>query len=805
MDLFLTLIVYPVILLLLSLGTGMLIERVGVELPGRLVAPVGFAGLIVISQFLTLRAAVAPWTPAGLVGAALIGFIAGRRRLLTWLRQPVRQSLAVITPALAAYLTMAIVVLAAGRLTFPGYLLDTTGSFHISAGAWMLHHGQVFPTGPPAYGTMLNDYFGIGGEPVGGQGLLGSSGWLTGQSLIWLYFPFQAFALSMCASVLAFLARRSGEGPLLSGVIGWIAAVPALTYSYALMGSIKELSALPAILFMGALISLAPELRRSGLRSFLPFAVAGGAAFGAIGPSSVAWLGTFGLLYLAASVPTLSGSTASLRRLARIRLWSAAAGGAALLVLVGILAAPALSNASRSFTLAAHLSSSNAGFANDPGNLLRPLRLLQIMGIWLGYDHRQPPRYPLATNVLIGFSLACFALGVISLLRKRRWSILVFAAGMLVVLGALYLRGTEWTDAKVLAMSSPVVVFVSLLGARRAFGARFRLGWILLLVAGGGILASDALAYHGTNLAPTVRFVELQRIGRLFAGEGPALLPDFDEYAMFALRSLQPDSPGYAPDMNGGLVLAGGQGPAYGISYDIDALPLSEVEHFRLIVMRHSPLWSRPPSNYHLIWSGRYYEVWRQAGQAPLEHVALGTPATAPSCRVVAALAREARQKDVLLIAALREPEPALDLGTAYHSAGAVLLPGQFVFVTPATISGPLVVSRSGSYALWLEAETDRALEIYLDGRRVGAVGADSGGNGNAILVGRLALRRGVHVVRVVRRGGSLAPGDGAVESLSAVILQRFGTTGEPLVGSSPGRFRALCGASLDWLELVRR
>src|SRR5690349_22666479 len=34
---------------------------------------------------------------------------------------------------------------------------------------------------------------------------------------------------------------------------------------------------------------------------------------------------------------------------------------------------------------------------------------------------------------------------------------------------------------------------------------------------------------------------------------------------------------------------------------------------FRTLVLRRSPLGSRPPSPYKLTWSGHYYEVWRTA------------------------------------------------------------------------------------------------------------------------------------------------------------------------------------------------
>ena len=121
---------------------------------------------------------------------------------------------------------------------------------------------------------------------------------------------------------------------------------------------------------------------------------------------------------------------------------------------------------------------------------------------------------------------------------------------MLLAWIALSRSATTWVDAKALVLTSSVVVLL-------AWGGIAALGWrarrarpraravraraarrALALCPGaiGGVLASDVAQYHSSNLAPTARYEELASIDERFAGRGPALFDDFDEYSMYVLR-----------------------------------------------------------------------------------------------------------------------------------------------------------------------------------------------------------------------------------------------------------------------------
>jgi hypothetical protein len=795
---------FPLLLGVLALGAGLLVERIaGVRLPFVLLPVLGFAALVVVSQFTTWlpSTTLAPATPWVLLALALIGFVLAWRGGLAE-RLSARGHGWWLAPgaAIAAYLTVSAPVIAAGRLTFPGYLLDTTGSVQLMGAERLLHHGREFTDGYPGYGATLVAYFG-NGYPSGGHTVLGSVGWLSGQDLLWLYAPFQAVELALAALVLTFLAQRAGLSRPAAAVTGWLAAVPALVYSYALMGSIKELTVLPMLLLMGACVVLAPQLARAGIRAALPFAVAGGAALGAIGIAASPWVALFGLAGLAFAAPVVAR-----RRNRRSALAiSVLAAGA----MTALLALPTLGPLSTTLGLANKITNSDAAAVADPGNLLRPLRIAQAFGVWLGESHRIDPRYLNQTYLLIGVVAVCALLGVAGLMRRRAWALLAFVVISFVVWEILRRRGTEWTDAKVLMLLSPVVMLLALVGAFSIRGGRGVEGALLAGVIALGVFGSDALAYHATGLAPTQRYTELSAIGHRFAGQGPTLLTDFDEYGLYLLREVRVDAPGYA--YRGVMTLTDGTTPLYGHSYDIDQIAQSTVQQYPLIVMRRSPAWSRPPSNYAQVWGGPSYEVWRRVGPAPLVHLALGggsQPVAVAQCPKLGALAQVARRGKARLVFAERAPNIVLSMAEAVHSANAALISDleglpQLVIGGPARVEMSFRVRAPGRYRLWLGGNVDRPLRVLVDGRMVGAPSEVFGGDANKYLAGTVSLGVGKHKLTLIRGGGSLRPGDKASTVVDGAILEPLTAEHESVGSVTPSAWRSLCGRWLDWVEVA--
>jgi hypothetical protein len=791
---------FPLLFWLLSLGCGLLLERVvGARVSALLILPFGFGVLIVVSQFTTWWGPTAPLTPIVLLVLALLGIVLARTELAErWHTRPHGWWWGAAA-GVASYVLVAAPVIASGRPTFSGYLLDTTGAIQITGAERLLHHAHDFSTGIPAYGTTLQAYFG-NGYPSGGHSVLASVGWLSGQNLIWLYSIFQALELSLLALVLAFIARRTGLPRPAAAVTGTIAAVPALDYAYALMGSIKELTALPMLVLMGALLVCARELRaQAGIRAVLLFAVAAAAALDAIGIAASPWVALFGAGSLLAAVP-----------IARRRdLRTLALGAVGLAASTAVVGLPTVEPLSQTLTLAESVSNSNPQAVSDPGNLLRPLKFLQTLGIWLGESHRVEPKYLNQTYVLIGVAVVCVALGFIWLVRRRSWSVLAFVAISFVVWELTHRHGTEWTDAKLLVILSPVVVFVALVGAFGVMRTRTFEGLVLAAALLVGVLGSDALLYHGTNLAPTQRYEELAYIGQHFAGDGPTLAPDFDEYSLYLLRDMEVDGPGFAYSSD--FTLVSGAAGTYGHSYDLDSVALSSVERFSIIVMRRSPAWSRPPGNYALVWRGRYYSVWRREGPAPLVHLPLGggyEPAAAPSCSSVRALARKAKQAGAQLAYVSRASNISVSLTTVSHSS--LLAPStdlegrlQFAFSGPGRIEGGLRAKTPGRYELWLAGDTDRPLHVFIDGRSVGALTQQSGDDGTMMYVGTFTLTAGEHSLLLLRGGGDLLPDDAGSTIIDGIVFEPLGDEERSVQRIAPSAWRSLCGRLLDWIEIT--
>src|SRR3954447_11820736 len=251
------------------------------------------------------------------------------------------------------------------------------------------------------------------------------------------------------------------------------------------------------------------------------------------------------------------------------------------------------------------------------------------------------------------------------MLRRRLSGPLVLAATVLVALIGLSTYGSSpWVEAKALAIASPAVVLVALLGAcllaegRRALRVT---GVVALVAIGAGIAWSNWLAYRDVKLAPRDRLAELVTIGHRFAGQGPALINEYEPYgARYFLRKLDPEAP--AELRRRVIPLRSGQGLGKNQWAPVDEFLLEPILLYRTIVTRRSPAEARPPAEYRLRYSGRYYDVWqRDVPQRArvLPYSIFGDQQSAgalPPCGLVRRLARSARSSGGVLAAAVRAP-----------------------------------------------------------------------------------------------------------------------------------------------------
>jgi hypothetical protein len=807
MELALAWIAFPLLLAAASGGLGLLVERLaGARVPGALVVPLGFAALVAVATLSTAWSVTAPATPYLAAALALAGVAAGWGRLRD---APPDPALALL--ALGVLAVYAAPVALSGEPTFAGYGVLGDTAVQLIGVDRLLDAGRTLDgLAPSSYQGALDAYFGSG-YPFGAQVAIGSLRPFVGVDLAWVYQPGLAFIVVCLALSLHVLATQVVRGRWTAAAVAFVAAQPALVFAYALQGSVKELAAAALLALLAALlVPFARAVRDGGAsaRVGVPLAVAVAAAGAVLGPAVALWAGPLAVAALVLAVRAQPGGGAPIRQVA------AFAG------VVLVLSVPLLVELGGYFRVTAGVVTAN----EEVGNLLRALDPLQAMGIWINGDYRLLPdgRWLPVTRVLIALALAGALLGVVVAVRRRAWPTLLYAGtalvGAVVVVGA----GSPWADAKALMIISPALLLVALLGPTALATADGGRGWAvrsstlaLGLAIVAGVLASNALAYRDARLAPYDRLAELQDVGERLDGRGPVLTTEFEEFGKHFLRAADPSgvSEAYSP-RPADPAPDGGDGPRFGHPSDLDALSQAYVHAYPTLVLRRSPLASRPPADYELTWRGDWYDVWtrRADGAEVLAHLPLGSqlsPSARPTCADVATLARQARAAGAQLAFSERAA-PA-----AFVPAQAGALPGGWsrdrdepLFLRSSgggSLAGTASVAAAGDHVAWVGGSFGTApLALEIDGRRVGTLRRALSGRGQYARVGRpVALAAGEHEVRLVRLRRPLSPGNGG-SMIGPVVLEPAAPA--PAVRyAPPSAWRTLCDRTLDWIEVVRR
>ncbi len=735
----LTTLVYPVVLAFLCVGVGLLVDRLsGGLLPALLLPAVGAAGLIAVSQITTYIVAPAPATPYVMLAVALLGIALGRRRLMAFARAWRAHAGEALLLVLVYALALA-PVLAAGRPTFSAYMTLADSALHMMGADFLIHHGQSWAHLDlrNSYGRFINVYY-AAGYPSGADTLFGGSSLLLGLPLIWTFQPFNALMLAIAAGPALLLASRTGLERGWAALAALTVVLPALVYAYELIGSIKEIAALALILCAGALVVANRRWVGAGPRGAIPLALVFAGGVSALGIAFGAWALAATLTLAVALVAQIAAGTLRARRVVGL----IAAGALVLL----ICALPTWSHLGGSLQVANAIASTA-----NPGNLHTPLRASQLLGVWLGATYTELPSGAglMLTDASVALALILAAFGVVALLRSRRYALVGWFALMLTVWLALDAFASTWANAKTLMLTSSVVVLMAWAGIAAVRLSRARLfAPLLALVFVTGVLASDALQYHSSNLAPTARYEELAQVGRRFAGQGPALVTDFDEYSLYELRALDVGGADFAYPPPSIEAAAGG----YGRPVDLARVSPSALAAYPLIVTRRDPSAPDPPPLYRPAWQGVYYQVWRRIPPAR-------------SHRAVLAAVR----RGYLITVPLRHTVRPRNW---VRSRKRILIGGA------GTLSATFALPYGGAWELWLKGDVMRPLTVRIDGRTLGTLGGQLDGNSlvvNVLTPLRTSLGAGRHTLTLTRPGADLAPGDGGAATLAAIFLVPVG------------------------------
>jgi hypothetical protein len=775
-------LVFPLALGGLSLGCGLLLERVSsVRLPTALLLPCGFAVLALAAQMLTASSATARFAAAAVVVLAATGFALSYRTL----RRHV--DLWALAAAAVVFVGYGAPILLSGQATWAGYIKLDDNSTLLALTDRAMEHGRSVAGLPISTYFRTLDTLLVHGYPLATFMPLGVGAELLRTDAAWLYQPCMAFMAAMLALSLYQLSARLTIPSWLRAFAALVAAQAALLYGYALWGGIKELGTTWAVPLLAALVPHA--VRGTRLRNLIPLATVSALLIGVLNVGAAVWIAP-ALLVTAVLIFRDRGFVDTLRAA------GAFCGFLAVLSLPAIIVVPDF------------LHSNIVSF--DPlTSLVKPLSPLQLAGIWPVGDFRFDPERLGPTRVLVAVALGAAVAGVIWAVRRGAWELPLFVVGAVGSALVLDAASTPWIAGKAFATAAPAIPLAALACAALLLRTgRPVEGAVLAVLVTGGVLWSNVLQYHDAWLAPRSQLAELEPIGERFAGDGPALMTEYQPYGVrHFLRDLDPE--GASELRVRPVLLRTGQPVERGHSANLDAFSLDAILTYRTLVLRRSPVESRPPSSYQLVASGHWYEVW-QRPESPdrqiLEHYSLGDdlqPGAVPRCADVLRLARLAGPNGVLATVD-RAPAIVVDLSTTSVPRGwGVDEFGRLIPAGSGTVETAVDVTTPGRYGIWLGGSYRDRLEAKVDGSGVAVVRNHLEHYGQYTPLGEIELAPGRHRISLEYARPDWRPGSsGSQLEMGPLALGRT-TADVPVRYVSPAEARTLCGKRLDWIEAL--
>jgi hypothetical protein len=812
-------VIYPLAVAALGAGWGVLVEKAsGNRINGALLIPVGLAAVLVVAGLITVSASTAPATTT-ICGAGAVGGLAWGR---PWQRLALWPSLA----AVGVLLAYGAPVILSGHTTFLGYLrLDDTATwFNIVDN--VISHGRSVAGLHPSTFTLV--YTGDVGAayPLGAFMLPGVTRALTGIDIAWVFQPCMAcLGAAIGLSVYA-IAEPLVESVRKRALIAFLAAQPALLYGYSLWGGVKEMTSAMLLALGVAFASQVVARRPTRGRELLGLSISAGGLLITLSVGAVAWIAPALAILLGAWVWQA-------RRTAGhgSRWWRGPVVSTTWLTGMTIACAvPLWAVISTFLSNDSGLFSAGQTSATQLGNLLGPLSGFQLAGIWTTGDFRTTASaFP--TALLVALVIAVVLGTLLVTIRRHQLGPAMYVAVALPGCAIFALAGsTPWVMGKSLAISSPALLAAALIGATMLC-VRRRAGVIVVALLAIGVIWSNVLGYHDALLAPHDRLAELQHIENLVSGKGPTFINDYEIFAdRHFLRDGAPVEPAEyrpvgVPTSRGALLVK----TAYA---DLDSFSVPTLMPYRSIVVRDSPVESRPPSIYRLVWAGRYYALYQRPATPStrvLEHVALGdqnvspycgaaengpqlplcsiAPAAVPPCRFITNLVPAARAGHATIVA-FQRPAPIVIRGDQlqwpgrwlHDPVGHTLTPE-----TPGTAVAHIQLVSPQQYELWLGGSFTRGFDVNIDGRDVGRVKDEIFDIDGYVPVVKLFLAAGVHTVSLTYPHADLTAGSGdnLYTNLTAIALQPLQTPETAILSVTPDRARTLCGRSLDWIEVV--
>ncbi|MFA9401148.1 MAG: hypothetical protein ACERKT_08585, partial [Acidobacteriota bacterium] len=555
---------------------------------------------------MTLFSGLAEFTTAVVVALAVAGFG------LAWPLKGRSISPWPVLGAFGVFLVFGAPVIFSGEAGFAGYIkLDDTST-------WLAFTDHVLAYGHSTSGLAPSSHEATvqinlsAGYPLGAFIPLAVGHELTGTDSAWLFQPFMAVMAALMSLVFFELLRPVVAGVAARSALVFVAAQPALLVGFAYWGGVKEVATALLVAVLAATITALTRPESSlSLRALTPAPILAGAALvGVMGAGGAPWL--LAIALAVAVVMAVAASRVPNTRTARIALVRVylirglvVLGGVVAIGLPTVLAAGSFFSPDQG-----PLTS-----GGELGNLIEALEPAQYAGPWPVGDFRLSPGSGLMTAILILATVLAWGFGVVAAVKDRAAALLVFAFGT--GLGSLivYAVGSPWIQGKALATGTASFLIMAMAGigwllsggpgrqdgrGRPGPGQLKALGAVLLVVP-VAVLASNALAYHESWLSPRAQLAELEGIGERFAGQGPALMTEYQPYGVrhFLRRA---DAEGASELRRRAIPRRDGSEAEKGAWTDTDGLALAPDREglltYPVLVLRRSPLQSRPPSPY---------------------------------------------------------------------------------------------------------------------------------------------------------------------------------------------------------------
>ena len=248
------------------------------------------------------------------------------------------------------------------------------------------------------------------------------------------------------------------------------------------------------------------------------------------------------------------------------------------------------------------------------------------------------------------------------------------------------------------------------------------------------VLVSDGMAYRDAYIAPKDRLDELREVGERFAGSGPTMLDEFEEYGKHFLRRSDRDRSVRRLRAGAGRpALAGADLRDLGRSRRADARLRARVPRDRAPAQpdRQPPSVPLPAGVPGRLLRG----LARPTAAFPPCSITsrTATAPTRPARSTAPSLAQLAARPDAgTLVAALRPSPIRLVAAEMENTAGWPVLPDGRVGALRAGELRGAFDAPAGRYRVWVRGTFGRGVDVLVDGGAVGArrIGADARADG---------------------------------------------------------------------------